>query len=307
MLDWDVIIVGGGPAGLTAGLYLSRGRYRTLLLEKENFGGQIKNVEWIENYPGFARGVAGPTLASEMVTQATSYNLQLEQAEVTKIELYSGCRSVQCADGRDWTAEAVVLASGCRRKKLGVPGEQEFEGRGVIKCALCDGDQFSSKVVVVCGGGDSGVTEALYLTKLASRVILLEAEPLLTANAVLQERALSNQKLEIHCGIRVMEILGNKHVEAIAFEDVATGQRGTRQVEGILVDIGLEPNTAFLETSVKLDSQGQICVNERMETSVPYVFAAGDIRGGSPKQVVTAVGDGATAAIFIQRLGLVQS
>ena len=302
MLDWDVVIIGSGPAGLTAGLYLSRGKYRTLLLEKESFGGQIKNVEWIENYPGFARGVSGPQLASEMVAQSTSYGLQIEQADVIGIELYSSCKCVQCTDGKSYTTEAVIIASGCRHRKLGVPGERELEGKGVFGCALCDGGQFSDRVVAVCGGGDAGITEALYLTKLASKVILLEAEPMLTATAVLQERARINPKLEIHCGTRVTAILGNEHVEAIEFEDMATQQKGTWQVEGVLVDIGLDPNTEFLENVVSLDSQRQVHVNERMETSVPYVFAAGDIRSGSPRQVVTAVGDGAMAAISIQSL-----
>ena len=302
MLDYDAVIIGGGPAGLTAGLYLSRGRYRTLLIDKEGFGGQVKNVEWIENYPGFSRGVAGPQLASEMLSQATSYGLQLEMAEVTNIELYSGSRCLQLADGRSYTAEAVIIAGGCRRRKLGVPGESEFEGRGVFGCALCEGDQFSGGIVAVCGGGDTGLTEAMYMTKLVSKVILLEAEPKLTATVVLQERARNNQKLEIHCGAKVTTILGNTNVEAIELEDVATQQRSTLRVDGVLVDVGMEPNTEILETGVLLDSQRRVCVNEKMETSVPYVFAAGDIRSGSLGQVVTAVGDGATAAIYIQRL-----
>lgn len=302
MLDWEVVIIGGGPAGLTAGLYLSRSRYRTLLLEKESVGGQIKNVEWIENYPGFAAGVSGPQLASEMMTQASNYGLQFERAEVTGIELFSGSRCVNCSDGTSYSTEAVIIASGCRRRNLGVPGEEEFEGRGVFKCALCDGGQFLDKIVAVCGGGDSGVTEALYMTKLASKVILLEALPALTATAVLQERVRNNQKIEIHCATKVTAITGNEHVQAIEFEDTATRQKGKWEIDGVLVDCGMDPNTEFLKNVVALDGQKQVVVNERKEASNPYVFAVGDIRCGSPRQVVTAVGDGATAAVCVQRL-----
>jgi thioredoxin reductase (NADPH) len=173
MPDYDVVIVGAGPAGLSAGLYLTRGKYRTLAIDKESFGGQITKVEWIENYPGFSHGVAGPHLASEMLTQAAGFGLQLELGEVSGIELYSRSRCLQLTDGRSLTAKAIIIASGCRRMKLGVPGENKFEGRGVFGCALCDGDQFSGKIVAVCGGGDTGLTEALYMTKLASHVVLL--------------------------------------------------------------------------------------------------------------------------------------
>ncbi len=302
MLDYDVVITGGGPAGLAAGLYLSRGKYRVLLVDKEGFGGQIKNVEWIENYPGFARGVAGPQLASEMMSQATSFGLQLEMAEVTGIELYSASRCLNFADGRSYTAEAVIFAGGCQRKKLGIPGESEFEGKGVFNCALCDGDQFSDKIVAICGGGDTGVTEAIYMTKLASKVILLEAEPELTATAVLQDRARSNERIEVHCGTEIVSISGNEHVETIELLDVKTKKKSTLPVDGVLIDIGMEPNTGFMKNIVQIDEQRRINVNDKMETSARYVFAAGDIRSGSPGQVVTAVSDGAIAAIYVQKL-----
>lgn len=301
-MDYDVIIIGGGPAGLSAGLYVSRGNYRALLLEKESFGGRIKNVEWIENYPGFAKGVSGPQLASEMVDQATNAGLEIEMAEVTGIELYSGCRCVQLEDGRSYTADALIVAGGCRHKHLGVPGERELAGKGVIECAFCDGGQFSEKVVAVCGGGDSGITEALYLTKLASKVILLEAEPNLTATAVLQERARANKKIEIHCGTKVIAIQGSGHVEALEFEKIATKARGSWPVDGVLVHIGMEPNTGFVEGILSLDGRQQVEVNHRLETSVPFIYAVGDTRSNSPMQVASAVGDGATAAVYVHRL-----
>jgi thioredoxin reductase (NADPH) len=302
MFDWDVVIIGGGPAGLSAGLYLGRANLRTVLLEKESFGGYITNVELIENYPGFAEGVSGAQLASEMVLQATKYGLKLEQTEVTGIELFSSSKWVACADGNGYTTGIVIIAGGSRLKKLGVPGEASLAGKGVFSCALCDGGKFVDRVVVVCGGGDAGVTEALYMTKLAAKVILIEALPKLTATAVLQQRARANPKLEIRCGTKVEVIDGDEQVKAVKFLDVASGQRDTLKVDGVLVHIGLEPNTSYLDGIVPLDNQGQIIVNDKMETEVPFLLAAGDIRSGSPRQVVTAVGDGATAAISAQRL-----
>jgi thioredoxin reductase (NADPH) len=302
MLDFDIVIVGGGPSGLSAGLYLTRAKYRTLMIEQESFGGQITKVDWIENYPGFSRGVAGPQLASEILTQATSFGLQVELGEVVGIEFYTKSRYLQLADERYFTARAIIIASGCRRMKLGVPGEVELQGKGVFGCALCDGDQFLGKKVAICGGGDSGLTEALYMTKLASKVILLEATPALTASPVLQERALQNKKLEIHCNTKVTSILGSAHVEGVETECLPKGEKETLLVDGILVDIGMVPNTGFLKNLIPLDAKGHVPVNEKMETSVPYVYAAGDVRSGSLGQVVTGVGDGATAAISIQKL-----
>ncbi|MGZ3951649.1 MAG: NAD(P)/FAD-dependent oxidoreductase [Flavisolibacter sp.] len=302
MWDYDAVIIGGGPAGLTAGVYLSRAKYRTLLIDKEGFGGNVKNVEWIENYPGFSAGVGGPQLASEMITQAANFGLQMELAEVSEIEIYSGSRCVQLVDGRCLTAGALIVASGCHRKKLNVPGERELEGKGVIECALCDGGQFQDKTVVVCGGGDSGVTEALYLTKIASKVYLFEAEPRITASAILQERARANNKLEFRCHVRLVAITGNDRVEAVEIQDTLTQKKECLRVDGVLIDIGMEPNTGFLKNMLAADNQRQIQVNDKMQTSNPYIFAAGDMRSNSPGQVVTAVGDGGTAAISIQKL-----
>jgi thioredoxin reductase (NADPH) len=302
MLDFDIVIVGSGPSGLSAGLYLTRAKYRTLVVEQESFGGQITKVDWIENYPGFSRGVAGPQLASEMLTQATSFGLQVELGKVVGIEFYTSSRYLQLADERYFTTRAIIIASGCCRMKLGVPGEVELQGKGVFGCALCDGDQFLGKNVAVCGGGDSGLTEALYMTKLASKVILLEATPVLTASPILQERARQNEKLEIHCNTKVISILGSSHVEAVEIERLPMGEKGTLLVDGVLVDIGMEPNAGFLKNLIPLDAKGHIPVNEKMETGVPYVYATGDVRSGSLGQVVTGVGDGATAAISIQKL-----
>ncbi|OGO20014.1 MAG: hypothetical protein A2144_07460, partial [Chloroflexi bacterium RBG_16_50_9] len=268
--------------------------------ERETAGGYIRNVELIENYPGFNGGISGARLAAEMVKQAEKYGLRTETAEVTGIELFSGTRYVGCSRGQGYTTNVIIIAGGSKNMKLGVPGEAELAGKGVFECAFCDGGHYAGRVVAVCGGGDAGVTEALYMAKIASRVILIEAMPGLTATAVLCDRLAANPKIEVRCGMRVAAITGRDKVEAI--ELTAGAKKETLKVDGVLVHIGLEPNTGYLEGIVPLDGHGQVIVNERMESEVPYILAAGDIRSGSPRQVVTAVGDGAIAAITAQRL-----
>ena len=301
MSDWDAVIIGGGPAGLTAGLYLSRGNWRTLLLEKESYGGYIMNIELIENYPGFAEGVMGAQLGMEMMNQAKKYGLQLKRAKVIAIQGSPSSKWVTCVDGTNYTTPAVIIAGGSVPKRLGVPGEEKLQGRGVINCAFCDGGEFVDRIVAVCGGGDAGITEALYLTKLASKVILIEVLPELTATAILQDRVKDNPKIEVRCGVKVEAIVGDNQVEAIDVVKEGNGHKETIQVDGVLVHVGLDPNTDYLEGVLPLDSQGQIVVNDWMETEIPGIFAAGDIRSGSPRQVVTAVADGATAGIAAQR------
>jgi len=299
---YDVIIIGGGPAGLTAGLYLGQANYRTLLLDKEGSGGYIKNVEFIENYPGFSEGISGPSLASAMAQQATKYGLEIKLAEVNAIDLYTSTQCVNCVDDEGYTASVIIIAGGCRQKKLGVPGEDHLEGKGVFSCALCDGGQFTNKVVAVCGGGNSGMTEALYMVKLASKVYILEAMPKLNANALLQERAKANPKMDIRCGTTINSMAGNSRLEALECVEIASGKEYSLPVDGVLVDIGVTPNTGYLEGIVPLDSGGQIIVNQNMETETPYVLAAGDIRSGSIRQITVAVGDGAVAAVTAQKI-----
>jgi thioredoxin reductase (NADPH) len=297
MFDWDAIIIGGGPAGLTAGLYLSRANFRTLLIEEETLGGKIKNVEWIENYPGFASGISGAQLASEMITQAEKYGLKMEIAKVSGLEIFSESRYVNCASGRGYTTSVVLVAGGSHHKKLGVPGEEELQGKGVFTCAFCDGGQFANRTVAVCGGGDSGVTEALYMSKIAAEVILVEALPRLSATALLQARVTANSKIKVRCGVKVTGITGSNQVDGLEIQDPVSGQKESLRVNGVLVQIGFNPNTDFLNDTISLENKRQITVNEKMETNLPYILAAGDIRSNSPGQVSTAVGDGTTAAM----------
>jgi thioredoxin reductase (NADPH) len=300
VFDWDCVIIGGGPAGLTAGLYLCRAKRRTLLLDKDTAGGYIRNIELIENYPGFADGVAGAALASKMVEQSKQYGLQIETAEVTGLELFSGTRYVACAQGQGFTTGVIIVAGGSKNKKLGVPGEAELSGSGVFECAFCDGGHYAGKVVAVCGGGDAGITEALYMAKIASKVIVIEAMPKLTATAFLLDRLAALSNVEIRPGTTVASIAGRDKVEAV---NIVSGEKKeTLKVDGLLVHIGTAPNTGYLQSIVPLDEPGQIIVNERMESEVPYVLAAGDIRRDSPRQVVAAIRDGAIAAISAERL-----
>lgn len=297
---YDIVTIGGGPAGLTAGLYAARGGRNVLLLEEKTFGGQIMDIYWIENYPGFADGISGPDLGSAMMSQAMNYGLELELVKVEKIELQEKYKVIKSAEA-DYIAKAVIIASGAHPKNLGVPGEKEFVGAGVAYCALCDGSAFAGRVVVVAGGGDAGITEALYLTRLASKVIVIELMPRLTANHVLQERAFTNPKIEIHYNTRIEAIIGDSQVRALKIVDVERKQSNILNVDGLFVRVGLKPNTEYLKRIVPLDSKGQVLVNDRMETEVPGIFAAGDVRCNSAGQIATAVGDGVIAALSAER------
>jgi len=301
-VDYDAIIVGAGPAGLSAGTHLTQAKYRVLLLDKESFGGQIMNVEWIEDSPGSAAPVSGAVLASGMVNAAEQCGVHMELGEVVEIESYSGCKSVRCADGRAYTSSVVIVAGGLRARKLGVPGEDRFQGKGVIHCTLCDAGLYAGQAVAVCGGGNAGIIEALYFANHASRVHVIEAQPGLSAPTLLQERAYANPRLDIRCGAKVVEIVGDEFVTGVQVQNAATGRKELLNVAGVLARVGFHPATDYLEGMLSLDDRGGIVVNHRFETDVSGIMAAGDIRSESLRKVAAAVSDGKTAAMSAQRL-----
>jgi len=304
--DYEVIIVGCGPAGLAAGLYAGRAGLKVLLLGRQTAGGEMRGIEQVENYPGFPDGISGAKLGLEMMKQAMKYGLQFKLAEVEGIELQKDYKVVKAkiikAGEVTYLAKTVIIAGGAHPRKLGVPGESEFAGKGVIYCGVCDGPQFAERVVAVAGGGDAGLTEALYLTRLASEITVIELMPELNASKILQERVLANPKIKICCGTKIEAITGDKQVKGLELLNVKTNEKTTLQVGGILIRIGLVPNTSNIKGLLSLDKEGFVSVNENLETSVPGIFAAGDIRHASVRQIATAVGDGVTAALSADRL-----
>jgi thioredoxin reductase (NADPH) len=298
--EYQVIIIGGGPAGLTAGLYTSRARLNSLLIERGVMGGQIADAELVENYPGFAQGISGLELGQAMHQQATKYGLNTVIAEVTGIELKGEKKVVKTTKG-NFTAKAVIIASGSERRKLGIPGEEKLTGRGVSYCATCDGPFFKEKPIAVVGGGDAAVSEALHLVKFASRVIIIHRRDQLRASPILEERARAEPKIEFLWNSMVEGIEGEDVVKRLSLRQVTTGRKSTLDIAGVFIAIGLKPNTDYLKGVLPLDSAGYIITNDKMETEIPGIFAAGDIRQNSARQAITSAGDGATAAIFAEK------
>jgi thioredoxin reductase (NADPH) len=293
---YDVVIIGGGPAGLSAGIYTSRARLSSLLIEKGAIGGQIINAELVENYPGFTAGISGIDLTQAMHQQATKFGLETLAAEVTGISVNGQQKLVRTSLG-DFITGAVIIAGGSERQKLGVPGETQYTGKGVSYCATCDGTFFRDKTVAVVGGGNAAVTEALELTKFASRIILIHRRHELRATRILQEKVISQPEIEILWDTVVEEILGETFVNKIRVRNINTGNVSVLDVSGVFVSIGSQPATGYLKGLLALDTVGAIVTSERLETSVPGIFAAGDIRSGSIRQVIGAAGDGAVAAV----------
>lgn len=298
--EFDIIIVGGGPAGLTAGLYTARARLKSLLIERAGTGGWIVNAEMIENYPGFPKGISGLELADLMTEQAKKYGLEIFLAEVSGLEIKSERKVVKTTEG-DFTAKAVIIAGGSDRIKLDVPGEQEFTGRGVAYCALCDAAFYRDVPVAVVGGGNAAINEALHLTKFASRVILIHRRKELRATRIIQEKVFAEPKIEFLWDTVVEAVEGEDMVNRLKLRNVVSGEKSTIDISGIFVAIGSRPNTGYLKDILTLETNGHIPTNEKMETGVPGVFAAGDIRANSIRQLVAAAGDGATAAVYAEK------
>lgn len=293
--DHDVIILGSGCAGLTAAIYTGRAGLDTLVLESKIMGGEMVNRQMIENYPGFGHGVIGTELSQQMLEQAETFGAAFENGEAVEIRDKGKFKIVKTED-ESMTCKAIIIATGCHPRLLNVPGEKELAGKGVFYCATCDGAQCAGKPVVVSGGGSSSLTEALYLAQLGCKVtIVCRSKP--RAEQILQDRVEENENIELLCNTDITEILGSDWVSGVKIRDKESGEEKTLDVQGIFIRIGLIANTGFLEDTIDLTSAGQIPVNVRMETELPGVYAAGDIRIDSPKQMATAVGDGATAAM----------
>jgi thioredoxin reductase (NADPH) len=298
--DYDVVIIGGGPAGLSAGIYTARARLNSLLIERGVVGGQILNAEQVENYPGFPEGISGFDLTQFMHQQAVRFGLETVTTEVIGIEIDKEQKVVKTTQG-DFAARAVIIASGSERQKLGVPGEAEFTGKGVSYCATCDAAFFKEKPVVVIGGGNAAITEALHLSKFASGVIVIHRRNQLRATRILQEKAFAEPKIGFLWDSVVEEVVGEAFVKQLRVRNVATGQESVLDASGVFISIGFKPNTDYLKGILTLDATGAIVTNDKMEAGVAGIFAAGDIRSNSIRQVISAAGDGATAAIYAEK------
>ena len=294
-IDYDLVIIGAGPAGLTAGIYAARARMNVLLLEKTVPGGQVLVTDWIENYPGFPEGISGFDLAEKMKIQAEDMGLKIETAEVHSLNLSRDLKEIVLKD-RSITAKTLIIASGASPKNLGI-GEDKFMGKGVSFCATCDAPFFKDKTVVAIGGGDTAVQEAIFLTKFAKKVYLIHRRDELRAAKILQERAFKNNKLEIIWDSVATGLDGFFGLESVKVKNVKTHEEKILKADGCFIWVGILPNTSFLNDTVETDEFGFILTDKKMQTSVPGVYAVGDVRDTPLRQISTAVGDAAIAAL----------
>jgi thioredoxin reductase (NADPH) len=299
---YDVIIVGAGPAGMCAAMYAGRGMLKAVTLERGAPGGELLNTDLIEDYPGFA-SVKGWELAQMMADHAKKFGAEIVTDTVESIARgKDGLFDVRTARGASYRAPAVILTAGGTPVKLGIPGEKEYAGKGVSYCAVCDGAFFKGEVLAVVGGGDAAVEEADYLTRYASKVYIVHRRDELRASRILQERAFANPKIEMVWNKHVTEIVGNdRGVDHLKLEDTVTHAASTLKVGGVFIFIGFKPNTGVLTDHPKHDAAGYLLTDERMMTSVPGLFAAGDVRAQVTRQITTAVGDATTAAIAVEK------
>ncbi|HSD56199.1 MAG TPA: FAD-dependent oxidoreductase [Candidatus Saccharimonadales bacterium] len=299
----DVVMVGAGPASLTAAIYTTREDIETMLFERGVIGGLAAVTDWIDNYPGFPKGIAGLEFAEELRQQAERFGANIELGEVTKIVDEGKYKKLETTDG-DVYAKTVLIGTGSDYKKIGVPGEQEYYAHGVHYCATCDGAFYRDKRLVVVGGGNSAVQEAMFLTRFASHIDLLVRSDHMRASEILQKELVEKyaDKITIHFNTTTDEIVGeDKKVTKVIGTDKVAGKQVEFETDGVFVFVGLNPNTQFLlDSAIELDEIGFVKSNERLETSMPGVFVAGDVRSGATMQIATATGEGATAALHIR-------
>lgn len=297
----DLVIVGAGPAALTAAIYTAREDIDTTLYEKAIVGGLAATTDWIDNFPGYREGVSGIRFAEEVQAQAERFGAKIDFGDVQKLTKNDNAIELT-VDGEPVYAKSVLVATGSDHKKLGVPGEAEYHSRGVHYCATCDGAFYSGKRIAVVGGGNSGVQEAIFLTRFADHIDLLVRSELKADRVLIKQLESMSDKITVHTNVAVDEITAvDDEVDGVAITRKSTGKKDKILVDGVFVFIGLLPNTDFLQDSeVELDESGFVLANTRLETSVPGVFVAGDVRSDSVKQVVSAAGDGAVVALSIR-------
>ncbi len=297
---YDVVILGGGPAGLTAAIYTARARLKTLIVENKEIGGEAAATDVIENYPGFPEGINGHVLAERMMQQAKRFGAELYTGEVMSVSLKDSPKTL-LIDGKPISAHAVIIATGTSPKLLNVPGERELKGRGVSYCATCDGPIYAGKDIAIIGGGNSGLQEGLFILKFVKSITLIEFMPKLNAEKILQEKFQSHQNTVTLLNHQVLSINGTANVESITVKDRSSGETKVIPVQGVFVYIGLIPNTERFKGQLELNQWGYIITDENLQTSLPGIFAAGDVRDKGLRQVATAIGDGAIAAVSAER------
>ncbi|MEM3089687.1 MAG: thioredoxin-disulfide reductase [Candidatus Nitrosotenuis sp.] len=298
--SYDVIIIGAGPAGYTAGIYCSRAKYDTLILSGILPGGQLVNTTEVENYPGFENGIMGPDLMMTIRKQTERMGTTIIDDEVVNVDFRHKPFKILTAS-EEYECRAVIIATGASPRKLGLEGEMTFGGRGVSYCATCDGPFFRNQELAVVGGGDSAIEEATFLTKFASKVHLVHRRDTLKASKIMQERAFTNSKIQFHWDSEVVEIIGEQKVNGVTIKNLKNNQKTSLPVGGIFVAIGHTPNTKIFEKQVELDSQGYVVLKNHTRTSVEGVFAAGDVHDHRYRQAITAAGFGCMAAIDVDR------
>ena len=298
--QYDVAIVGGGPAGLSAAIYAARGGLKTVIFEKALIGGQITVTAEVENYPGFEESVSGFDIVEKMQKQAEKFNAEIKMEEVKAIGLEGLCKIVE-TNKTTYRVKSVIIATGAHPRKLAVPGEEKYTGRGVSYCAICDGALYRDKVVAVIGGGDSAVEEAMFLTKFARKVYIIHRRDQLRAVKILQERVFANNKIEMIWNSVVQEIQGSNFVEKLLLFNKKTKKNSELSLDGVFIFVGIIPSSELVESRVDFDDQNFIKTDKTMHTKIPGVYAAGDVTHKVLRQVITAGSDGATAAFSAEK------